>query len=220
MTDYASRRLRHTVLLTLTATLLWGCAGTPEQEEPVAPEPEPEAPQEVTIVDPFTLPPSAFAPVFAEAEAWLAQFDWMRASVALDTLPDEQLSATDRFYVTYLQARIAFIRGDADAAMRMLAQARDEAIGAGAADPALTYRNLSFRHHLLEMTGQYLAAAQAADYIATLVPQAQRRPWYRKLWHHLERLDTATLQAARSADATSQWQAWLELALISREDGA
>jgi outer membrane PBP1 activator LpoA protein len=220
MTDNARARWQSAALIAFTTLLLWGCGGSPARQEPEAPEPEPEAPQAVEIPDPFTLPPSAFAGVFSRAESQLARYDWMGASVALDSLPAESLTATDVYYLDYLTARIDFIRGDTAGAMARLAHTPVAGAATAATDPALRYRSLSFRHHMLELSGQYLAAAQTADAIAAALPQEYRRPWYRKLWHHLQRTDNAALQAARGADAAPQWQAWLELALISREQGA
>lgn len=219
MTDNVRTRCQSAAVLALTALLLWGCGGSPAREEPEAPEPEPETPPAAAIPDPFTLPPSAFADAFARAESQLARFDWMGASVTLDSLPPAALTADDAYYLNYLQARIDFIRGDTAGAMTRLANSPAADAIAAAPNAALRYRNLSFRHHMLELSGQYLAAAQTADAIAAALPQEYRRPWYRKLWHHLQRTDTAALQSARGADAAPGWQAWLELALISREQG-
>jgi len=215
MTDNARRRFRLLTLLATCTLLLWGCGGTPtrEEETPV-PEPEPEVPEAV-ILDPFTLPASDFSGVFSLAEAHLARFDWMQASVALQQLPDDGLSSDDLDYRRYLEARIAFIRGDQPGATMLLA-----GLERPGSDPALRYRALSFKHHMLSLSNRHLAAARSASAISTLVPPEHSQGWERHLWRHLARAAEADLQAARTQAINPQWQAWLELALISREQGA
>ena len=97
--------------LSLIILTLWGCAGAPEQDSTPAETPVVEQPVKQQALS-FALPASEFSTQFNTAEQALTGFDWMAASVALDKIPDEGLSADDNTYLGYLQARIAYVRGD------------------------------------------------------------------------------------------------------------
>jgi len=97
---------------------LWGCAGAPDRETQIAKTPPVEEtggePRDISL----TLPPSEFSDLFSSAEASLGRFDWMSAEVTLEAIPVEQWSGNDRSYLDYLQARIAYARGDYQQALK------------------------------------------------------------------------------------------------------
>lgn len=197
--------------LALLIITLWGCADTPQQKtattEPPPVVQAPTARQEISLA----LPPSEFSAVFSSAEQSLAGFDWMAASVALQEIPTEQLSVDDSTYLGYLQARIAYCRGDQAQALAQLEQLEYSAMNA-----ALQYRILNFKRHMLELAGDNLGSAQLADQLLRWAPQNNAATLKRGIWRDLQRLDPGQLQAALATTTDPQWQAWLELALLSR----
>ncbi len=201
------------IALVLMTLALWGCADKPQKKAP-EPTPEPSAQrqpvqeQDVTA----TLPASNYSTVFNGAEQSLAQFDWMQASVTLLEIPPGSLSPNDRAYLVYLQARIAYVRGQQAQALGQLDQ-----LSMLNVHPALRYRILSFRHYMLEMQGDSLASAQLADQILRSAPRDTVAAWKRSIWRNLERTDKKQLLAAQSSAIDPSWRGWLELALISRD---
>ena len=214
MIDTFPKQLRRlpSIGLILLTLVLWGCADAPQQEpQPTEPPPakaEPVAQQGAAL----TLPPSEFSSQFSSAEQSLAQFDWMSASATLEQLPQEELTATDNVYLGYLQARIAYARGDQQQALARLAQVNYPGINI-----ALQYRILNFKRHIFEMSGDNLQAAQLGDQILRWAPQSNVPALKRGIWRDLQRLDTAQLKAALPAALDPQWHGWLELALVSRD---
>lgn len=190
---------------------LWGCSGTPEQKSPEPTPPPVEQAQKPGIS--LTLPHSEFSREFSSAEQSLARFDWMAASVDLQDVPPEQLTADDRTYLGYLEARIAYSQGYQAQALAQLEQLAYPGMNA-----ALRYRILNFRRHIVEMSGDNLESARLADQILRWAPAESAAALKRGIWRDLQRLDTRQLQAALSATADPQWHSWLELALLSRED--
>jgi len=201
------------IAILLTALVLWGCAGKPEKQtpQPVAEHPpreQPPPPKESA-----TLPPSRYSEVFSAAEQSLARFDWMQASVTLDELPrGVSLSADDSAYRSYLEARIAYIRGRQKEALAQL-----DRLGLYPVHPALQYRILSFKHYILKMQGDWLTSAQLADQILGLAPPDTTAAWKRSIWHDLARADQNQLLAAQATAIDPRWRGWLDLALICRE---
>jgi outer membrane PBP1 activator LpoA protein len=193
---------------------LWGCAGAPEQDKPDTPvTPQPVAPAPQQGID-LTLPPSRFSDQFNSAEQSLAEFDWMGASVALAPLEEESLSPDDRTYVHYLQARIAYLRGQQERAMNALVSIEYPGV-----NPALQYRARSFRRHGLQLAGRHRESAQLGDQLLRSAPPAQRQALHREIWRDLQRLETGQLEQAMSTTADLRWYGWLELALIARSSG-
>ncbi|MDG2045987.1 MAG: penicillin-binding protein activator [Halioglobus sp.] len=211
---YSSQGSHATMLALLLLTLLlWGCAGTPHEEEPeidttASEQQKPIQRSELSL----TLPPSQFSAVLNSVEQSLAEFDWMQASVALQQMPADGLSSNDATYVGYLQARIAYIRGDQLQALRQLEQ-----LDSPGMNPALRYRILSFEHYILETQGDSLASAQLADQILRDTQAGIAAAWKRSIWENLERTDTQQLSAALPNAADPQWRSWLALALINRQ---
>ena len=214
---YSSQRSNARMLaLLLLALVLWGCADAPQKEEPQqkTPAPEQQKPMQQSKLS-LTLPPSQFNDVLNSAEQSLAKFDWMQASVALQQMPVDGLSSNDATYVGYLQARIAYIRGDSLQALRQLEQLDYPGI-----NPALRYRILSFEHYILETQGDSLASAQLADQILRGTQAGIAAAWKRSLWQNLERTDSQQLSTALPNATDPQWRGWLALALINRQTEA
>jgi outer membrane PBP1 activator LpoA protein len=216
MTDKHSRlqrKTRVTALILLILTL-WGCADKPQKKvvEPVAPPVEKTQPVQEQGVS-LALPPSPHSAAFNNAELALAKFDWMQASVTLEEIPTDRLAPDDDTYLSYLQARISYVRGEQATALEAL-----EKLNHPGVNPALRYRVLSFKHYMLEMQGDSLAAAEVADQILRAVPQDTAANWKRSVWRNLESTDKAQLLASLSRATDQQWRGWIELALINRED--
>ena len=161
------------------------------------------------------LPASKYSSVFNSAEQSLAKFDWMSASVALQTLPEQGLSVNDSAYRDYLQARIDYIRGEQQKALAQLDRLNSPAIS-----PALRYRILSFKHYILDINGESLACAQLADQIMRMSPDKNVPAWKRNVWRNLEKTNAQALSAALAQTTDPQWRGWLNLALISRSPPA
>ena len=200
------------MLILLASLLLWGCAGAPEKDTPVAtapleplPEPEPDIAS--------TLPKSQHTDIFNQAEASLAAHDWQQADITLQALPQSAMTANDRAYLTYLEARIAYTHGDQAQAIALLDNLLFMDI-----HPALQYRALSFKHYILEMQGDSLASAQLADQIMRFAPRDTVAAWQRNVWLNLARADKETLLNARTAVVDPRFKGWLELALVSRDN--
>jgi outer membrane PBP1 activator LpoA protein len=201
-----------TIGLALLILVLWGCAEAPRQEAPEKKPPPVEAQSAASQEISLALPPSEFSAQFSSAEQSLAQFDWMTASATLEPLPSEQLTINDNAYLVYLQARIDYARGEQTDALSKLAQLGDPGI-----NPALQYRILNFKRHILEMSGDSLQSAQLGDQILRWAPAADAPALKRGIWRNLQRLDASRLQAALTTATDPQWEGWLELALMSRD---
>ena len=161
------------------------------------------------------LPPSARNAVFNSAEQALAKFDWMQASVTLQEIPANELEPNDAAYFGYLQARISYVRGDHKGALAQLEQLNSPGMNSG-----LRYRILSFKHYILDMQGDSLASAQLADQILRSAPDDTASAWRRSVWRNLERTDKEQLVRNLPGATDPQWQGWLELAIINREDNS
>ncbi|WP_415357241.1 penicillin-binding protein activator [Halioglobus sp. Uisw_031] len=211
---HSSQRSQVSVLTLLLLTLLlWGCSGNPQKKEPQPKTSAPEKQQPIQQSEiSLALPHSQFSAVLNSAEQSLAEFDWMQASVALQEMPVDGLSSNDDTYVGYLQARIAYIRGDQLQALEQLEQLNYPGI-----NPALHYRILSFKHYILETQGDSLASAQLADQILRGTQADTAAAWKRSVWQNLERTNKQQLLTAFPNAADPQWRGWLALALINRQ---
>ncbi len=197
--------------LTLILMGMWGCSSEPVKQ-PEPPPPPVEKPQPtVPVQTSLTLPPSAYNTQFLKADQLLTQNRWMAASEVIATIPSEDRSATDRVYLDYLQARIAYIRGRPGAALALLDTLDYPGMNGGQ-----HYRILTLRRHIMEMSGDYLESARLGDQILRLAPVEDVPALKRQIWHDLQRINTGQLEQAAVAAVDPQWQDWLELTLLAR----
>ncbi len=207
------RRISPLNLAALLAIFLTACGSGPQQPSTVQ-LPTAPGPVELPGSGPLLLPPSNYAGQFSAAEQALLAFDWMSAEAALNTIPAEAMSETDRTYLAYLEARIAHLRGD-DRAAKEIAQRA----GAGNADPALASKIQNFQRYQTEITGDYLASAAIADQLlAEARSPESAAALKRTTWLNLQRLSDESLRAALQQPDTPRLQAWLQLAMLSRSD--
>jgi uncharacterized protein len=201
--------------LCLTLLGLWGCSSAPvPAPEPVAP-PAVEPPPPVQKKPSLELPPSAYRVQFSEAEQMLGQFKWMEASEILATVDTAGLTADDNVYLGYLQARIAYIRGQQQLALDQLAQLEYPQI-----NPALQYRMMNFRRHIVGLSGDHAEAARLGDQLLRAAPEEIAPALKRGIWRDLQQLDDDQLQQAIIQAGDAQWRAWLELATLTRSGTA
>ena len=191
---------------------LWGCGSEPVKEpEPTPTPPVVEQPPPTPVRDALTLPPSAYSEQFLKADQLLADNQWMAASEVLATIPASGRSPTDGVYITYLQARIDYIRGKQGQALALL-----DTLNYPGIDPAQRYRILNLRRYILQMSGDYLESARLGDEILRLAPATDAPALQRSIWRDLQRTDTAQLEEAAGTAVDTRWQHWLELALLTR----
>ncbi len=197
----------------LAVLSLWGCGSEPvKAPEPTPTPPVVEQPPPAPVRDTLTLPPSAYSAQFLKADQLLADNQWMAASEVLATIPTSGRSPGDGIYITYLQARIAFIRGKQGQALAML-----DTLNYPGIDPAQRYRILNLRRYILQMSGDYLESARLGDEALRMASAADAPALKRSIWHDLQRINTVQLEEAASAAAVDpRWQNWLELALLTR----
>lgn len=217
MTHWIRRCNRQAMtLLTGSALLiLAACATPPERSEPQLelPTQAEERPEEPPMEISLELPESAFDVEFYRIEQALGQFDWITASNLLESLPLDQLSATDRVYRGYLLARVDYLRGDQQTALETV-----RTLHTAQLPPALQYRLLSFEHHVLSLQREHLPAAQLAAALLAMSPRALAPDWKRRVWLELQRAELPALRAARIDAQDPDWLAWLDLALLAREN--
>jgi len=215
-TTLRQRHAKKTLLLTCLLTLLAACSSSPPQRSApgtdLPPTLEPTS-EEPTLEISLELPPSAFDAEFYRIEQALAQFDWMQASTLLDALATPELSTTDRVYRGYLLARAAFLRGKHQNALDDIDALQDPLL-----PPALQYRLLSLKQHILSLQREHVPAAQVAAALLAMSPRALAADWKRRVWLELQRADVSALRAARIESLDSNWLAWLDLALLAREN--
>lgn len=191
---------------------LWGCGSEPVKEpEPTPTPPVVELPPPAPVRDTLTLPPSSYSEQFLKADQLLADNQWMAASEVLATIPASGRSPTDGVYITYLQARIDYIRGKQGQALALL-----DTLNYPGIDPAQRYRILNLRRYILQMSGDYLESARLGDEILRLAPASDAPALQRSIWRDLQRIDTAQLEEAAGTAVDTRWQHWLELALLTR----
>ena len=213
MRDTRNSQLTRIAQLCLTMIMvgIWGCSSEPvKQPEPPPPPveaPKPVAPERTSL----TLPPSAYSEQFLQADQLLTNNQWMAASEVMGAIPTAESSDTDRVYLGYLQARIAYIRGKPGEALALLASLEYPGMNGGQ-----RYRILTLKRHISEMQGNYLESARLGDQVLRLAPTADAPPLKRQIWRDLQRTGTAQLEQAAAQAGDIQWQEWLQLALLTR----
>jgi len=202
-------------LIALSVGLL-GCSSTPQESTSQQVPEQQVTPQGQAGID-LQLPASEYSAQFSSAEQALERFDWMSASVTLDTLGDTQqpLSMNDASYSNYLRARIAYVRGQQSLALRGLAM-----LEAPGTNPALQYRARDLHREALALGGSSLESARLADLMLRDAPADHSAALRRDIWTNLQRADNAQLQQAMNATTDLQWHGWLELASIARSSAA
>jgi outer membrane PBP1 activator LpoA protein len=217
MRDICTRHFPRGTRLCLTLVLLAlaACGSEPQKEPEPATAPVAVAPTPVPVVQEEkagqTLPPSSYSAQFLQADQLLSQNQWMAASEVIDTIPAAGLNASDQVYLTYLRARIDYIRGRHKEALGLLDTQDSQGM-----NPTQRYRILNLRRHILEMSGNYLESARLGDEILRLAPATDAAALQRSIWRDLQRISTAQLEQAIPAAADPRWQKWLELALLTR----
>ena len=194
--------------------LVWlpGCGETPVKKTPEQVQ-RPDTPVAATDRV-FKLPQSQFSTQFYSAEQLLLAFDWMAAIDALATIPPEEISVTDSQYLNYLQARIAYARGDQQAVNAFIAQLTQAGI-----DPAIGNKTYNFQRHMLSMSGQYMESARIGDSLLKQFSpnQPSARALRESIWQDLQHVSAEELQLALDTTEEPRWRGWLSLALLSAD---
>jgi len=217
MTDTCTRHFPRSTRLCLTLVFLGlaACGSEPQKEPEPAAAPVAVAPPAAPVVRQEevspTLPPSSYSAQFLQADQLLSQNQWMAASEVIGTIPLAGMNAADQVYLTYLQARIEYIRGRQEEALGLLDTLEYQGMNS-----AQRYRILNLRRHILEMSGKYLESARLGDEILRMAPATDAASLQRTIWRDLQRISTAQLEQALPAAADAQWQQWIELALLTR----
>jgi hypothetical protein len=214
MRDIRTSRLPYSAHLAVGFLIigLFGCGSEPVREPEPVPEPEVVVqPPVVPAKTVLTLPPSTFSDQFLRADTLLTDHQWMAASEVLETIPDNGRSPSDAVYITYLEARIDYIRGDQKAALEKL-----DTLNYTGINPAQRYRILNLRRYITGLSGDYLESARLGDQVLRMAPTTDAPALRRSIWHDLQRLDDEQLELAATAATDPGWQGWLELALLTR----
>ena len=217
MRDTCTRHFRRGTHLCLTLVLLGlaACGSEPQKEPEPAAAPvavaQPAAPVVQQEAASPTLPPSTYSAQFQQADQLLSQNQWMAASEVIGAIPLAGMNASDKVYLTYLQARIEYIRGRQEEALGLL-----DTLDYQGMNSAQRYRILNLRRHILEMSGKYLESARLGDEILRMAPATDAAALQRTIWRDLQRTSTAQLEQALPVAADAQWQQWIELALLTR----
>lgn len=217
MRDWISRLrtalTRLFVLGLLTTLAACGAGPTRVDNTPIDSPPEEIDGAETIPEISLELPPSEFDAQFYRAEQALAEFNWMQAETLLEQIPPRGLLTSDRIYRGYLQARVDYVRGDQQTAMNSINALIDPLL-----TPALQYRLLSFKQHMQALEGKTLDSAETANALLAMSPAVFAADWKRRLWVNLQRTTPEQLRAARISATDADWLAWLDLALLSKEN--
>ncbi len=197
--------------LLITALILSGC-GTPggSQKNTTTPT-TPEVQQhELPNGASRELPPSEYSSEFSHAEQLLFKFNWMAAETVLATIPPQAMSQTDKQYQGYLQARIAYARGNLAEAKALLQYFTSNTV-----HPALRHKMLAFEHYMYQLSGDYINSAQLGDQLLRqAITRKEQASLQRSIWRDLQRATNSALQSASDTAADNQWKGWLELARL------
>ena len=156
------------------------------------------------------LPPSEFSSEFSRAEQSLFKFNWMAAETVLADIPAEAMSTTDKQYQGYLQARIAYARGNTAEA-----QAALQHFTSNTMHPTLRYKMLAFEHYMYQLSSDHIKSAQLGDQLLRhAVTTEEQTSLKRSIWRDLQRAANSALQSASDVALDDQWKGWLELARL------
>ncbi len=200
---------RTTLVALIFSVLLAACETSPDKPAETDSKPVVERPTQT--YGPLEMPDSEHAVLFEQVEQALQAGNWMTAQQDLQQLPqDPPLPLNDAVYQNYLQAKIAWLRGDTDMATQYLKGQANR----GAA-PALNHKVMSFQRQLRAGSGDYLGSAQLGDALLhdRLSPD-EAAALKSEIWLDLMRTPTATVKTARQQASEARWQGWLDLAAI------
>ncbi len=203
--------LPRAALLLAIALAVGGCGTQPPQPAPTEPSGPPVAAPETPRVS-LDIPASRHAEVFTSAEYYLLDFDWMSAEETLATLSREELTPDDAGYLTYLEGRIAFVRGDQALAVKKLVAVEQPGV-----HPAFRYRAFNLHRRSESLAGNHVLSALLGWLQMDLAPDTERGQLRREIWFELQRADEASLRRSLQQEADPVWRGWLELALLVRQ---
>ncbi|MEM8562291.1 MAG: penicillin-binding protein activator [Pseudomonadota bacterium] len=204
-------RLQRAVILSCLA--LAACTSEPiKQPEPPPPVVEVPVPEKPTAVS-LALPESQYSEQFQRADQMLTAHRWMAASTLISTIPEDSITAADSVYLSYLDARIDYTRGQLDEALTRLNTLNYEGV-----NPGQLYRILNLKRHILQQRGDYLESGRLGDELLKLASSANldQSPIKREIWRDLQRVSVTQLEQAVATTTDMQWQTWLELAILTR----
>ena len=191
---------------------LWGCGAAPPKE-PVAVVPPKEVTPPPTGIS-LELPPSEFSEVFGRAEQQLDGAEWMAAEASLAELPRNAVfTPEDGQYLVYLQARIAFVRGNHQQALRELGTLNQASVY-----PSIRYRALDLSRQIESLAGNNMASARLGASLLPMAPAPQAESLRRDIWRDLQRTGSSELNAALAGETDSGLRGWFELANLVRGD--
>ena len=210
-------RLTHNNILKFVAVLILGawlssCGSGPGQK-PASPKLPGEDLREPSVTDvDLRLPASDFSTTFSAAETALGQFNWMRAGTILEDVATQADNRADTAYLSYLQARILYLRGEPDTALTLL-----QAIQYREPRSALTSKISNFQRHITQMSGDYLNSARLGDQMLRIETRSDLQAGLRRdIWHDLHRLDIATVSSNNTRLGDEQWRGWLDLIALDQ----
>jgi len=193
------------LLCCILAVLLAACQAPPRQP-PEAPADEPRRPVLEPLLQLPQRPPAAYPEALQAVDRVLHEGDWMRAWQLLRETGE--LAPRQEDYRIFLQARIAYRRGELDAMA-----ARLEELGARPLQPALAEEVIRFRRRLAALGREYLASARLGrDLLAYTDEASRQRELVDSVWRDLRRAGPGRVQQALREAVDGDWQGWLELA--------
>lgn len=156
-------------------------------------------------------------------QALLEQEKYAKAQQVNQCLTEDTLSAKEHAALTIAQAKLALAMQEIEQAAHILQayQLRQEQ----ALLPIKQQNQLDWlQARIFEVQGNYLAGAQQRAFNHSLLDPDQQIQNRAKIWKNLMVLDTETLKQAlnrtREKQLKSDWQGWLELALIAKAANA
>lgn len=139
------------------------------------------------------------------------QFD--DAEHALQQLEERQLNKHEEIDFALLSAELFLVLQEPEFTELFLADLAND-ISHGSADQEIRYGQLKARWH--EANGQYLAAARTRDFQSSALSGEIAQLNHEMIWRDLLRLNEDELTKWSSQKTNTQFEQWIELALISR----